>query len=108
MMTNETGAQPIANFNGWSNEETWSTHLQITNEPERLKHWHSKARSYLREDAQGAEVRLADELETYYLDQGEKAVERLKQPVICTLISNALGKVHFQEIAKQFIEDVTN
>ena len=105
-------------YNGWTNYETWSVHLWLTNDSDTETHWRERAGELLEEckETLSANARLTG-VEPFTTE--EKAVmaleKELKESVeenspltdgdlYTDLLNAALSEVNWHEIAKSFVD----
>lgn len=86
-------------YNGYSNYETWCVNLWIDNEEITQEHYIERAKA-LREDAH-AERYLADEIENEVKDNMPAT-----QGMYGDLLTSAIDKVNWREIAANILEDL--
>ena len=102
-------------YHGWANYETWAVHLWLTNDEGSYHRWRGEARRVQR-DAPACEQVLkqlwtADEAARFTLaGRLEKAVEGEHVPgaaaLASDLVSHALGRVDWDEVADAFLADL--
>lgn len=89
-------------YNGWTNRETWAVRLWIDNERESHFHWRDVTRAVLKQEppdmACGTLARKLDEA-------FEEATPQLKQGLFADLLTTALGRVDWHEIAQSMLDD---
>lgn len=91
-------------YNGWTNYETWNVKLWIDNDHGLYSDFNDQARDLLTDeegDKEAAASALARALETFFDDNLPEP-----QGVYADLLSAALGRVEWFEIAQHIINDV--
>lgn len=95
LMTND-------NYNGWTNRETWAVRLLIDNERESYLHWREVTQEVIRQEPEDAACgTLARRLEETFDD----LAPQLKQGLFADLLSTAVARIDWHEIARSMIED---
>ena len=98
-------------YNGWTNYETWLVKLWIDNDQGSQEHWLEAARGCAEDaaadapwtKAERARFTLADELKDAYEDAAFDQVGT--QGVFTDLLTGALGRVEWAEIAASLLEE---
>ena len=89
-------------YNGWTNYETWCVNLWLTNEDTRwLDDLADEMLAELDGDTDAAVAELAD----YLAEQHDEAAPPEVKGVFADLLSTALKRVNWPEIARHFIDD---
>ena len=99
-MTDEQG------YNGWTNYETWAANLHIDNDQQSQEYWMGAAREIIDYTAgnstltkrQRSEYRLSDRMK----DEHEANAPEVSG-VYQDLLNAALSEVHWDQIARHFI-----
>lgn len=94
-----------ADYQGWTNYETWAVALWIDNEQGSYNESRDRARDLLRDhydDVSRAEISLADWLKEF-ITEGEPD---LGATLYSDLLTSAIGSVNWDEIAESYIEEV--
>ena len=89
-------------FNGWTNIETWTVRLWIDNERETHFHWRDETRTVLRREPRDMACGvLARKLEEAF----DEVIPQLKHGLFGDLLSTAVGRVNWHEIAESMLEE---
>jgi len=101
----------MAEYNGWTNYETWAVNLWLGNDEAQYRHWSQEAqsawddatadRTFTREE--NAAIALVEMLETYH---DENIPSGIDGTVYADLLSAALSEVNWKEIADGLLESV--
>lgn len=102
-------------YNGWSNYETWLVNLWLSNDQGSDEYWREQAQ-YAWDNAlrlrqysdQTRENAARNALSEMLKDEHEAQAEELVKStgVFADLVSGALGRVEWREIAEHLLEDV--
>lgn len=86
-------------YNGWKNRETWAAALWLNNEEGTYKYWRGQAAEAKNEEYPA--VVLADQIE----EALEDGAPDIGTNIYSDLLTGALAKVDYMEIAKDFLQD---
>lgn len=89
----------VMSYSGWSNYETWCLNQWIENEEGSYHYWQERT-AEIAEDSNHPRADLADAL--------KEEVEELAPPLegmFADLMSAAIGKIDFHEIAEAWLEN---
>jgi hypothetical protein len=100
----------MAEYNGWSNYETWNVALWMDNEAGSYDHWRSVAQE-LYDEAEATKNFTREEVATLDLSNQLKTEHEEAQPdlgasVWADLLGAAMSEVNWYEIAEHYISDV--
>ena len=100
----------MAEYNGWTNYETWNVALWIDNDQGSYNHWRAAAQEAW-DEAEPTKTWTREESARFKLSEQLKddiAVENQPELEGCygDLLSAALSEVNWDEIAEHMIEDV--
>lgn len=93
------------NYNGWSNYETWCAKLWLDNDEGLQLHMEEQAQKFLN-DHQGDKDDAERDLARYLEDQCDEMAPSLPNSMFSDLMTMALGRIDWREIATNVLEDV--
>ncbi len=99
----------MADYNGWTNYETWNIKLWIDNEQGSQEYWQEQAQAAWDESQRNPESRFRDaacDLADRLKGEFEEAMPDLGATCWADLLGAALSEVNWYEIAKNMLEDV--
>jgi hypothetical protein len=90
-------------YNGWTNYETWNVKLWMDNDGSD-SYWNERAEAIAKREDDKDEARrlLADEIETQHQEAKD---EITLGGCFSDMLTNAMGRVDWQEIAEGYIDE---
>lgn len=92
----------MAKYNGWTNYETWAVALWLFNDEGAYRYWYERTRALLLTEDRIDTLALAEELKSSHEDIKEE--ELPSGTVFADLLTTALERVNWEEIARSLIE----
>ena len=95
-----------AEYNGWSNYETWSVNLWINNDQDSLNYW-NKVTEFCysaKQNPEGSYIEAVYKLSDYLREQFNEGTP-ITEGLYGQLLGGALSVVDWREIAEHFCDD---
>jgi len=95
-----------AEYNGWSNYETWSVNLWINNDQDSLNYW-NKVTEFCyseKQNPEGSYIEAVYKLSNYLEEQFNEGTP-ITEGLYGQLLGGALSVVDWREIAEHFCDD---
>lgn len=97
-------------YSGWTNYETWLVNLWMDNDQGSQEYWQETAQECMQDAIDGNDTSDVRALATYNLSERMKEQHEEFTPettgVYSDLLSSALGRVDWYEIAKHYMDDI--
>ena len=94
-----------ADYNGWSNYETWAVNMWVTNDQGSDEYWRELTDKVVRKnlfDKHNATIDVSDALK----DQIEQDRPEMENSLYSDLLGAAMSEINYYEIAENWVDEV--